>query len=63
MIDRMAGGDRSKWDYFLNMQLVEWLNTVAFFTDKWRQRDERLGRAAKQGAQVFTASALSELVK
>ena len=63
MIDRMAGGDRSKWGYFLNMQLIEWLNTVAFCTDKWRQRDERLGRSAKQGAQVFTAAALSELLK
>lgn len=63
MIDRLAGGDRSKWDFYLDMLLIEFFNTVAFYSDKWRQRDERLGRAAKQGAQVFTASALSELVK
>jgi len=39
------------------------LLNISKLQSKWRQRDERLGRAAKQGAQVFTASALSELMK
>jgi len=42
----MSNNDRTKWDYYFEMNVIEFLNTVAFFKDKneedKRQEDERL---------------------
>jgi hypothetical protein len=36
-LDRLANKDREKWDYFLNMNIVAFLNYLAFVKDrnKW----------------------------
>ncbi len=38
-IDILAKGDRTKWDYFLDMNIVAFLNYLAFLKDKnkWQQ--------------------------
>lgn len=46
-VDNIAGGDRTKWDFFLNMPLVEFLNAVSFQIEKDRARTERLNTAAQ----------------
>jgi hypothetical protein len=33
-IDNLANNDRTKWDYFLEMNLIEFLNTLAYNKDK-----------------------------
>lgn len=30
----MSGGDRIKWDYFFDMNIIEFLNSVSFKKDK-----------------------------
>jgi len=66
-IDGMASGDRSKWDFFLHMGLVEFLNAVSFHNEKQRARTERLNAAA-QGAKsakdssVYQIALLQELI-
>ena len=32
-INAMANNDRTKWDFFFDMNVIEFLNTVAFFKD------------------------------
>ena len=42
----MSNNDRTKWDYFFSMNVIEFLNTVAFYKDKAeedkREYEERL---------------------
>lgn len=33
-LDIMSGGDRTKWDYFLNMNVKAMLNYIAYLKDK-----------------------------
>ena len=33
-IDQLARGERERWEYFLNMNIVEFFNTLAFNKDK-----------------------------
>ena len=33
-VDFLAGGDRSKWDHYFNMGVIEFLNAVAYMKDK-----------------------------
>ncbi len=63
MIDRLAAGDRTRWDFFLSMGLIEFLNSVAFALDKWGARDQRLAAAARAGLQNYQAAVLAELMK
>ena len=63
----MAGGDRTKWDFFLQMSLVEFLNAVSFYNEKQRAKTERLNAAA-QGARsakdssVYQIALLQEMI-
>jgi hypothetical protein len=34
ILDLMAGGDFTKWNYFLDMGVVEFLNLLSFMRDK-----------------------------
>ena len=38
-LDKLAKGDRSKWDFYLNMNVVAFLNYLSFVKDrnKWQQ--------------------------
>ncbi len=33
-INDMANNDRTKWDYFFKMNVIEFLNTTSFYKDK-----------------------------
>lgn len=37
VLDGLSNSDRTKWDYFLNMKVIEFLNTLAFYKDKQDQ--------------------------
>ena len=67
MVDNIAGGDRTKWDFFLNMPLVEFLNAVSFQTEKDRARTERLNTAAQSAksakdSTVYKIALLQEML-
>jgi len=34
VINQMANNDRSKWDYYFDMNVTEFLNTIAFHKDR-----------------------------
>ena len=38
-LDNLSGKDRTKWDYFLNMNVVAFLNYLSYIKDrnKWQQ--------------------------
>lgn len=40
VLDSLSNSDRSKWDYFLNMGVIEFLNTLAFYKDKEKHLEE-----------------------
>lgn len=63
----MADGDRTKWDFFLSMGLVEFLNAVSFHNEKQRARTERLNAAAQRArtakdSSVYQIALLQELI-
>lgn len=37
----MANNDRTKWDYYFNMNVVEFLNTVAHHKDRTEYESEQ----------------------
>ena len=39
-LDWLSGGDRTKWDYYLNMNVLAFLNTIAFYKDKAKNAEE-----------------------
>ena len=66
-VDGIANNDRTKWDYFLNMTLIEFLNAVSFHNEKQRARAERLNQAAQSAksskdSSVYKIALLQELL-
>lgn len=66
-VDAIANNDRTKWDYFLNMSLIEFLNAVSFHNEKQRARAERLNQAAQSAksskdSSVYKIALLQELL-
>jgi hypothetical protein len=43
----MANNDRSKWQYFFELNLIEFLNAVVFFKDK-AEEDLRIWQAQQK---------------
>ena len=41
VLDQMSGGDRTKWQYLLDMGVIEFLNTMAFYKDKAEMEAQR----------------------
>jgi hypothetical protein len=35
-LDSLSGGDRTKWDYYLDMNVIDFLNWLSFQKDKQR---------------------------
>ena len=33
-LDSLSNNDRTKWEYFLNMKVIAFLNTLAYYKDK-----------------------------
>ena len=31
LIDRLANNDRTRWDFFFEMPVIEFLNTISFY--------------------------------
>ena len=46
-VDDLAKGDRSKWEYYLDMNLIEFFNTLAFQKDKQGDRGEFINKMVK----------------
>lgn len=43
-INNMANNDRQKWDYFFEMNIINFLNSVCFYIDKQNFENERIKR-------------------
>lgn len=43
-LDVLSGGDRSKWEYLLELDVIEFLNYMAFVKDKKAYEEEINGR-------------------
>ena len=44
----MANDDRTKWDYFFDMSVIEFLNTVCFYKDKAEQERKDIEQMKRQ---------------
>lgn len=62
MIHHMANKDRTKWDFFLNMRLIEFLNAVAFYKQQSKEKMKRLEQASAKGYENYVVACLNELV-
>ena len=49
MIDKMADGKREMWDYYFDLNIIEFLNTVAFYKDKTDHERKEQERALRNG--------------
>lgn len=58
IVNRISNNRREQWDYILNMELIEFLNTVAFYTSKWNDFNKDLKRA-----NTFEGAVLTHLSK
>ena len=47
-LDNLSNGDRSKWEYFLSMNVIEFLNYLAFVKDKQKHQEQIL-RESQRG--------------
>ena len=45
VLDNLSNSDRTKWDYFLNMNIIEFLNTLCFYKDKQAHERELIRKA------------------
>ena len=62
LVDRIVKGDRTKWDAILTMPLIEFLNTIAFFKAKVKERDKRIEQAAAKGFNAYVVACLHEML-
>jgi hypothetical protein len=67
VVDTLAGGDRTKYDFFFDMSVVEFLNAYSLENEKARQRSERLNQAASDAKRakdgnVYVIALLSEIL-
>jgi hypothetical protein len=62
IIDDLAQGDRTKWDYFFNMPIIEFLNTYSFRMARKRELANELEQAANQGAHSAIVRALNQIL-
>lgn len=62
LIHMMAQKDRTKWDFFLQMPLIEFLNALAFYKQQSKERLKRLELASAKGYQNYVIACLNELI-
>lgn len=48
MINNMANNDRTKWDYYFDMNVLGFLNAVSFYKDK-QDNDNELLKKSRRG--------------
>ena len=46
-VDDLAKGEREKWEYFLKMNIIEFLNEMAFRKDRKKQENELITKLIK----------------
>lgn len=44
-LDGLSNNDRTKWDYFLDMKIIEFLNTLSYFRDKQKDQQRQIDEA------------------
>lgn len=62
IIDDLAHGDRTKWEYFFDMPVVEFLNTYSFSIARKRELASQLEAAAKLGAHSAIVRAINQIL-
>jgi len=62
IVYRIVKGDRTKWDFILNMPLIEFLNSMAFYKAKTKERQKRLEDAAGKGFNPYIVACLNEMI-
>jgi hypothetical protein len=62
LVDRIVKGDRTKWDAILTMPLIEFLNTIAFYKQKTKERQKRIEQAATKGFNAYVVACLHEML-
>jgi hypothetical protein len=51
LVDKIVKGDRTKWDTILQMPLIEFLNTIAFYKAKTKETAETIRAVSNKGIQ------------
>ena len=46
-LDNLSNNDRTKWEYFLEMNVIEFLNSLSYFKDKQNYIKEQLDQQMK----------------
>jgi len=41
VLDNLSNSDRTKWDYFLEMNVIAFLNTLSFYRHKEKQLERK----------------------
>jgi hypothetical protein len=62
IIDDLAHGDRTKWDFFFDMPVVEFLNTYSFNLARKKELGEQLDTAANLGPHASIQRALNQIL-
>jgi hypothetical protein len=62
LVDKIVKGDRTKWDSILQMPLIEFLNTIAFYKAKGKERQKRLEQSAAKGFNAYVVACLNEML-
>jgi hypothetical protein len=58
----MAKGDRTKWDYFLDMQWAEFQNYYILFNEERKELIDDLNTASRKGFESYVVRALSQMI-
>ena len=62
IVDKIVKGDRTKWEFILMMPLIEFLNAMAFYKAKTKERQKRLEDAAAKGFNPYIVACLNEML-
>lgn len=62
LVDKIVKGDRTKWDNILKMPVIEFLNTIAFYKQKTKERQKRIELAASKGFNAYVVAVLHEML-
>lgn len=50
-LDNISNNDRTKWDYFLEMNVIEFLNTLAYYKEKGIWQAEQIKAIKTNGGR------------
>ena len=62
LVDKMANRDRTKWEFFLDMPLIEFFNAIAYHKAQTQERNKRLEQSANKGFQPYVIAVLNEML-